>query len=84
MGILEGVRLSGYSVPNDISIIGFDNWEVLQYVSPKLTTVAQDYEKKVEWAVKLLLKRIRGEEIPQTHITLDVELIDRQSVRKLN
>ena len=84
VGILEGVRLSGYSVPNDISIIGFDNWEVLQYVSPKLTTVAQDYEKKVEWAVKLLLKRIRGEEIPQTHITLDVELIDRQSVRKLN
>jgi LacI family transcriptional regulator len=66
------------------SCFGFDNWEVLQYVQPKLTTVAQDYEKKVECAVKLLLKRIRGEEISQTHVTLDVELIDRQSVRKLN
>ncbi len=84
VGILEGVRLSGYSVPNDISIISFDNWEVLQYVQPKLTTIAQDYEKKVKCTVDLLLRRIRGEEIKQPHVTLDVELIDRQSVRKLN
>lgn len=83
LGILEGVRLSGCAVPDDVSIIGFDNWEVLEYVHPKLTTVAQDFEKKVASVVELLMRRIRGEEIAQPHITLNVELIDRQSVRTL-
>ena len=46
VGILEGIRLSGYSVPNDISIVGFDNWELLEYVQPKLTTVLQDLERR--------------------------------------
>lgn len=83
VGILEGIRLSGYSVPNDISIVGFDNWELLEYVQPKLTTVLQDLEKKAECVVELLMHRIRGEEIEQPHVTLDVQLLERQSVRKI-
>ena len=84
VGVLEGVRLSGYNVPNDVSIIGFDNWEVLRYVRPTLTTVSQDLDKKAACAVELLLDSIQGKEIQYPHITLDVELLERQSVRKLN
>ncbi len=84
VGVLEGVRLSGYNVPNDVSIIGFDNWEVLRYVRPTLTTVSQDLDKKAACAVELLLDSIQGKEIQHPHITLDVELLERQSVRKLN
>ena len=84
VGILEGIRLGGYSVPNDFSIVGFDNWEVMRYVRPKLTTISQDLEKKAAYTVNLLVDSIRGEEISQRHITLDVSLIDRQSVRRIN
>ncbi len=61
VGILEGIRLSGYSVPNDISIVGFDNWELLEYVQPKLTTVLQDLERRPNAWSRLLMHRIRGE-----------------------
>lgn len=83
VGILEGVRISGMSVPDDLSIVGFDDWPVLQYVQPKLTTIAQDFAKKAECVAQLLLGRIEGRELPQTHITLGVELVERQSVRRL-
>lgn len=83
IGILEGVRLSGCRVPEDISIVGFDNWEVMEYVQPKLTTVAQDFDKKAEAVIELLMKSIEEKPIEKTHITIGVELVDRQSVRKL-
>ena len=51
---------------------------------PTLTTVSQDMDKKAACAVELLLDSIRGKEIQHPHITLDVELLERQSVRKLN
>lgn len=82
IGLVEGLRLSGLSVPEDISVIGFDNWPVLEYVQPKLTTIAQDFIKKSDCITDLLIKKINNEVIENTHITLGVELIERNSVNR--
>lgn len=80
IGIMEGVRINGFTIPNDLSIIGFDNIEVSIFSSPKLTTISQNISKKGEYAIELLMEQIIKGKVPQNRTVLDVELIERQSV----
>lgn len=84
IGIMEGVKLNGMIVPNDLSIIGFDNLLPSIYVTPKLTTISQDIEAKATTAVNLLIEYIEKGSVTNNKITLDVEIIERQSVRQLS
>lgn len=84
VGVVEGLRTAGASVPADVSVIGFDDSPVLKYMTPKITTVVQNLAEKSSCIADLLIRKIQKEEIEHTHITLDVELIERQSVRNLN
>jgi LacI family transcriptional regulator len=79
IGIMEGLADSGYGVPGRVSVLGFDNLDLSEYVTPKLTTIAQDIPRKAEIAVRLLLDAIEGKDHPTDPITLDVELIERGS-----
>ncbi|HHW66223.1 MAG TPA: LacI family transcriptional regulator [Epulopiscium sp.] len=79
IGIMEGARLNGYLLPNDLSIVGFDNIEASIFCSPKLTTVSQNIPKKAECAIDLLMKQINDEPTPEKRPVLDVEIIERQS-----
>ena len=81
LGIIEGLRLNGLSVPDDISIIGFDNIPTCNYSVPKLTTINQNISAKAEAAAHLILSMLNQDEIPNSSIKMDVEIIDRQSVR---
>lgn len=81
-GVIEGLRLCGLSVPEDVSVIGFDNLPECLYSNPKLTTIAQNLPQKAQLAGEKLFKMIRGEEIT-SDIRVDVEIIERQSVRDL-
>ncbi|MGD1822808.1 MAG: LacI family DNA-binding transcriptional regulator [Pleomorphochaeta sp.] len=80
IGIIEGTRLSGLRIPEDISLIGFDNLTISNYCYPKLTTINQNIAKKGEMAITLLLDKIEKiNELPNK-ILIDVDLIERQSV----
>jgi LacI family transcriptional regulator len=79
IGIMEGLADSGYSVPGDVSVLGFDDLDLSAYVTPKLTTIAQDIPQKAAIAVRLLLGTVEGSEHPADPITLDVRLIERDS-----
>lgn len=81
IGVMEGLRLRGIKVPEDISVVGFDNWPVLQYVNPKITTISQDFTLKSHEIAKMLTELMEGKIPPEHHITLGVDLIERQSVR---
>ena len=84
IGIMEGARLSGYRIPIDLSVIGYDNLSLCQYTVPKLTSVSQNVPQKARLATNLLLKRIQDESAADASSTLlDVEIIDRQSVISL-
>ncbi len=73
----------GYRVPEDISIIGFDDSTQCIFSRKPLTTIRQNIPMKGEVAVKTLIQMIRGYEPKERNIILPAELIKRQTVRKL-
>lgn len=74
----EGIR-----VPEDLSVAGFDDNIYARLSNPMLTTVRQHPEEKAYEAVKMLMKRLRGEPVPVRSIHLPTELIVRDSVKNL-
>jgi LacI family transcriptional regulator len=79
VGIMEGLSDSGATVPGDVSVIGFDNLDICAYVTPKLTTIAQDIAGKAATAVQMLISSIEGRKHPKSPITLEVRLVERAS-----
>ncbi len=74
---------NGFSVPRDVSVLGFDNLPVAELTNPPLTTLAQDIDQKAHLVVDVLMRHIRQEQLPPERISLGVWLVERQSVRNL-
>ncbi|WP_426298174.1 LacI family DNA-binding transcriptional regulator [Arthrobacter sp. R-11] len=83
VGIIDGVRSLGRTVPDDLSVVGFDNLEIAATSRPPLTTIAQDLNRKAATAVDLLLQSLQNKEEQPGETILDVELVERESVRNL-
>ncbi len=80
-GIIEGCRQNGFCVPQDLSIIGFDNSILCRYTFPQLTSVSQNMEKKAKTAVHLLLKKIKTGNLQENNFKkIPVKIIERSSV----
>jgi LacI family transcriptional regulator len=73
----------GISVPDDISVIGFDNIDIADLIIPHLTTVAQDMERKAAAATDVLFRHIQNPGEPTSKIVIDVEIIERESVKAI-
>lgn len=82
--IIKQLAEYGYNVPDDFSIIGFDNLYVCSLSNPGLTTISQDLSKKAKGAVDLLFQYLKYPDMPLQSITLDVALVSRDTVKKLN
>lgn len=80
IGVMEGLRLGGKRVPEEISVIGFDNLREGQYTYPRLTTVSQNISEKAHQVAKLLLEMIREETTVKNVILEDLEVVERDSV----
>ncbi|MEO8395219.1 MAG: substrate-binding domain-containing protein, partial [Chloroflexota bacterium] len=78
-GAMDAARECGLRIPDDISIIGFDDVPQASYVYPKLTTIRQPLEQMGKVAVKMLLEQIEDPSRPPQRITLATELIIRDS-----
>jgi len=79
LGVLETARELGVRVPEQLSLVGYDDRPAAALVSPHLTTVHQPFIRIGEHAANLLVRRIEGEEIaPITH-WLTPELVVRDS-----
>jgi LacI family transcriptional regulator len=74
----------GVSVPEEVSVTGFDNIRWTDVVTPRLTTIAQPVGAIGAKAVELVQERMSGEKIAARSTIFDVELIERDSVRQLN
>lgn len=83
LGIIEGARLNGITVPNDLSIVGFDDLSLCTQIRPNLTTISQNIKDKAKAAVDLLMKAISSpEKYKSFNVTVDVELRIRQTVQR--
>jgi len=79
-GAMQALKELGYRVPEDVSVIGFDDVSLARFSSPPLTTIRQDTYQKGRIAAKTLLDLIRGKSNPvPTQIMLDTSLISRSS-----
>lgn len=70
-------------IPDDLSVIGFDNLDMSPHLDPPLTTMAQPFLQIGRTAAQVLLSRIRGENLPSQQVTLSPELIIRESCAPL-
>ncbi len=76
---MDAAREYGLRIPEDISIIGFDDIPQASLVYPKLTTVRQPLEQMGRVAVKVLLEQIEDRSRSPQRVTLATELIIRDS-----
>ena len=82
-GIIQGYQENGFSIPEDISVVGFDNSIPSIVVTPKLTTVNQFMRKKAESAVEMLLHAMEDAAYRNDLKVMDVDLVKRSSVARL-
>jgi DNA-binding LacI/PurR family transcriptional regulator len=78
MGVIKGLRDAGLSVPEDVSVVGFDDHPLAAMWSPALTTVRQDFGGLGARAFELLRGAMSGEVVRRTSSALP-ELVVRES-----
>ena len=83
-GVTEGLRQCGLRIPYDISVMGFDNLPDCDFMVPKLTSVAQDFELKAGRAGDYLFRMIDGERDLVVDERQPIRVVERQSVRDLS
>ena len=81
LGAYAGARDLGYRVPDDVSIIGFDDIVLSQIVQPALTTIRQPVAAMSDLIVRLLVQRVEGEagDATQGFVNVPPQLIVRAS-----
>jgi DNA-binding LacI/PurR family transcriptional regulator len=80
VGALRKLRELGYTVPDDFSLVGFDDINMVQFTTPPITTICVDRITMGQVAVQLLLDRIKFPDRPVVKVTIGVDLIERASV----
>lgn len=78
VGVLDACLELGYRVPEDISIVGFDNLSFTQHVKPQLSTVAQNFYEIGNQAVTLLVDIVKGKKV-ENHNYVPYHIEMRQS-----
>jgi len=82
LGAYKGLHRMKRRIPEDISVVGFDNIVYATALSPELTTVAQPIQQLGETACRLLLNKIEVPDSPPESVVLEPILIERESCRK--
>lgn len=80
VAVLRALRAAGRRVPDDVSLVGFDDVPWAEFVDPALTTVRQPLAALGAGAVTMVLERIADRAAPRRLETLDVTLVERRSV----
>lgn len=81
---IRKLKKMGYKVPDEISVVGFDNYIYATLSSPRLTTVQVDMEAMAEMATHEILSKIEGDKRVFGRKVISGNLIIRDSVKKLN
>lgn len=84
IGIIRRYIEKGKKVPEDLSVVGFDDIQDAKYIYPGLTTVHQDIGKKGKLAAELILKSLRDKVNEASLVITEPSLVIRESVKKIN
>ena len=78
IGLIKGLMKLGKKIPDDISVIGFDDVDVAQYICGGLSTIGINYESWGISVAKDMLAILAGQEVPQERI-VPVKLVPRNT-----
>lgn len=84
VGAMSALNFLGLRVPEDVSVVGFDDSSAASTVQPPLTTMRQPFQELACCAVELLLEQIRGSETLEKRILLPTSLVVRDTVSTPN
>ena len=84
IGAINAVKEAGLNVPDDISIMGFDDIEISRYITPRLTTIRQNCDEIGKTAVDLLVEQINQKTKLKISKIISVKLMERDSCRKID
>jgi LacI family transcriptional regulator len=79
LGVMRAARELGLSIPEDVSIVGYDDLSVSEWVGPQLTTVRQPLREMATTAAHMVFSLARGQHPPNERIDLATELVVRES-----
>ena len=79
LGVYQAAREARLHIPEDLSVVGFDDLPVATWVGPPLTTVRQPLAQMAMAGARLVLRLARGEQPSQTRVELATELVIRES-----
>jgi DNA-binding LacI/PurR family transcriptional regulator len=79
IGAIRALHEAGLRVPEDVSVVGFDDMPLASYFYPSLTTVRQDMLAIGAEAARLLIEAVENPEAACQHLRMTVELVVRES-----
>ncbi|MFV0440480.1 MAG: LacI family DNA-binding transcriptional regulator [Lachnospirales bacterium] len=80
LNVMHFAKEENLTVPDDFGLMGFDNIDVLKYITPKLTTVSTNLKAVSVTAVNELLQQINNEDYLPKSIFLNFEILDRETL----
>ena len=84
IGAMNAAREMNIAIPDNLSIVGFDNQLFSFFQMPKLTTVSIPLDEMGKTAAKMLIDRLSGKQTEKQHIEITGRLIERQTVKAIN
>jgi LacI family transcriptional regulator len=78
---IKALKTIGINVPEEVSVIGFDDTPLSTVIDPPLTTIAQPIKKLGTFAVELLLAQLQDKDILQPNMVIPVSLVQRSSTK---
>ncbi|WP_348789960.1 LacI family DNA-binding transcriptional regulator [Leifsonia sp. NPDC080035] len=82
LGTIRAARWLGLAVPDDVSVIGYDDAYPFEFVDPPLTTVRQPIDRLAKTVAPILSRLVRGDRMADGELLFDPELIPRASTAK--
>ncbi|WP_443660171.1 LacI family DNA-binding transcriptional regulator [Clostridium algidicarnis] len=80
-GVYKAAKEMGLKIPNDLSVVGFDDISIVEVLDPPLTTIKQHTEDIGSIAVEMIMNLIDNKEVKEKIVTIDTDLIKRGSTK---
>lgn len=84
IGLINGLHTAGLRVPEDVSVIGFDDVEYAKMCYPGLTTMRQNIMEKGRQAARLMIEAVQDHSLPREERIIPMELIERGTVKRVD
>lgn len=83
IGLIQGLKLLGKSIPDDFSVIGFDNLDICELITPSLCSIDQQLSKKVDVTIESMIKSLKATPEDNQQIKIKPKLVSGNSVRTI-